>query len=69
MGDIKLAMVIGFAAGFPYALVAILAMALSMGLFSIIGMLLKKLNAKSKLPFAAFLMFGAIVAKLLVLNS
>lgn len=66
-GDLKLAMVIGFTAAFPNALYAVLAMSLSMGLFGIVGILLKKLHAKSKLPLAVFLMFGSIVAKLMEL--
>lgn len=64
-GDVKLAAAVGFAAGFPGVLWAVLAMALSAVLTGAAGMLTKKMGFKTPMPFAGFLTAGLVAARIL----
>jgi len=61
-GDVKLAGAMGFALGYPDILTAMGVMAAGFLLFSLTGILLKRLTLKSMLPFAPFMMTGMVVA-------
>lgn len=64
-GDVKLAAAVGFAAGFPDVLVAILAMALLASLTGGIKIALKKMGRTAPMPFAGFLTGGLVVTMIL----
>ncbi len=64
-GDVKLAAAVGFAAGFPGVLWAVLAMALSAVLTGAAGMLTKKMGYKTPMPFAGFIAAGLVAARIL----
>lgn len=64
-GDVKLAAVVGFAAGFPGVLVAVLIMALAAVATGATGIVLKKMGRKTPMPFAGFLMAGLALTILL----
>jgi prepilin signal peptidase PulO-like enzyme (type II secretory pathway) len=64
-GDVKLAAVVGFAAGFPGVLVAILIMALAAVATGAAGMVLKKMGRTTPMPFAGFLMAGLVLTMIL----
>jgi leader peptidase (prepilin peptidase) / N-methyltransferase len=57
-GDVKLAAVAGFAAGFPGVLAAVLLMALAALMTGGAGMLLGRMGRKTPMPFAGFIMGG-----------
>jgi leader peptidase (prepilin peptidase)/N-methyltransferase len=61
-GDVKLAAAVGFAAGFPDVLAAILAMALLVCLTGGVRILLQKAGRTAPLPFAGFLTGGLVLA-------
>jgi len=62
MGDVKMAALIGLAAGFPLVLVAMFAAALSGGLAAIVLLLLRKKGRKATIPFGPYLSLGAMIA-------
>lgn len=64
-GDIKLAMVIGFAAGFPNVLIAIAVMGLAALASRLWDSQPWSLRMKTQLPFAGFMMIGLLAALLL----
>jgi leader peptidase (prepilin peptidase)/N-methyltransferase len=57
-GDVKLAAAVGFAAGFPDVLMAVLVMALAACLTGVVGAALKKMGRKTPMPFAGFITAG-----------
>ncbi len=61
-GDVKLATLIGFVFGFPNALWALMVGVLAGGVVTIFLLLSHRGNAKSMMPYAPFLSFGALVA-------
>jgi prepilin signal peptidase PulO-like enzyme (type II secretory pathway) len=61
-GDVKLAGVMGLVLGFPAIVTAILFMSISIILYCVIGIWIKKLTLISMFPFAPFMMFGMSVA-------
>ena len=61
-GDVKLAGAIGLVLGWPYVIYGMLAMSALLLVFSIGGMLTKKITLKSMVAFAPFLMGGTLVA-------
>lgn len=61
LGDAYLGFLIGFLVGWPYVLLALM-MAFTIGaFFGIIVILLKKKTMKSRIPFAPFLVIGALI--------
>ena len=61
-GDIKLATLIGLAFGFPDALWALMIGVLAGGIVAILMLLSDRGDAKSQIPYAPFLCFGALIA-------
>jgi prepilin signal peptidase PulO-like enzyme (type II secretory pathway) len=61
-GDVKLAGVMGMVLGYPAIVTAILFMSISIILYCMIGIWIKKLTLISMFPFAPFMMFGMSVA-------
>lgn len=61
MGDVKLAVFIGLILGFPGILPALVVAYLTASLLWI-GVLLKKWNRKTRVPFGPFLALGALVS-------
>ena len=61
-GDVKLAGAMGLALGYPNIISALIIMCAGFLLFSVIGLLIRKLTLKSMLPFAPFMMTGMVVA-------
>lgn len=61
-GDVKLAAAVGFAAGFPGVLVAILAMALITCLTGAVKIALRKMGRTAPMPFAGFITGGLVLA-------
>ena len=61
-GDVKLAGVMGLILGHPAIVTAILFMSLSIILYCVIGIWIKKLTLISMFPFAPFMMFGMMVS-------
>ena len=61
-GDVKLAGAMGLALGYPNIISALIIMCAGFLLFSVIGLLIRKLTLKSMLPFAPFMMTGMAVA-------
>lgn len=64
MGDVKLAFFMGLILGFPAIIAALIISHLS-SLILWVGVLFKRLNRKSQVPFAPFLALGTIVLLLL----
>lgn len=60
-GDVKYALVLGAAAGWPNAVVAIFTAFVSGAVISLILIALKKKTMKQTIPFGPFLIFGTIV--------
>ena len=63
-GDVKLAALIGFAAGFPLVFVALLIGAILGGMTALILVISKKRGRKETIPFGPFLCIAAMVALL-----
>ena len=63
-GDVKLAALIGFAAGFPLVFVALLIGAILGGMTGLILVISKKRGRKETIPFGPFLCIAAMVALL-----
>lgn len=61
-GDVKLAVFMGLFLGWPKILVAIYIAFIIGALVGVVGMILKKINKKSKIAFGPFLIFGTIIA-------
>jgi prepilin signal peptidase PulO-like enzyme (type II secretory pathway) len=61
-GDVKLAAAVGFAAGFPNVLAAVLLMALAAAATGAAGMAARKMGRRTPMPFAGFLMAGLVIA-------
>lgn len=61
-GDVKLAGAMGIALGYPLIITAIGVMAVSLLVFILTGMALKKIYLSTMLPFAPFMMIGYIAA-------
>lgn len=64
-GDVKLAVLIGLALGFPYVLIALL---LGAGTAAVFAVILMKTRDEGFLPYAPFLCLGAMVALLVGVN-
>jgi prepilin signal peptidase PulO-like enzyme (type II secretory pathway) len=64
-GDVKLAAAVGFAAGFPNVLMAVLLMAVLSALAGAAGILARRMGKKTPMPFAGFLMAGLALTLLL----
>ena len=62
---LKLAAAVGFAAGFPGVLAAILVMAVAAGLTGAAGILTKRMGYKTPMPYAGFLATGLVAAMIL----
>lgn len=61
-GDVKLAGAMGIALGYPLIITAIGVMAVSLLVFILTGMALKKIYISTMLPFAPFMIIGYIAA-------
>ncbi|MBI2860805.1 MAG: prepilin peptidase [Chloroflexi bacterium] len=61
-GDVKMAGVIGLAAGFPMVLVAMMVSFVSGGMVAVILLLARRKGRKEAIPFGPFLAAGGIVA-------
>ena len=59
-GDVKLAGAMGLALGYPNILTALVIMSAVFVVFSLVGLILRKLTLKTMLPFAPFMMIGMI---------
>ncbi|WP_304508787.1 prepilin peptidase [Anaerotignum sp.] len=59
-GDIKLAATIGLILGYPNIMIAVMGMCVTLLVFCVGGLLIKKLVKNSTFPFAPFIMFGTI---------
>ncbi|MBQ7129856.1 MAG: prepilin peptidase [Oscillospiraceae bacterium] len=68
-GDVKLAMVITMSLGYPTILTTLLGFSVSLLLFCVIGLLLKKITLKSYLPLGPFLVPGFWVGLIVLLNT
>ncbi len=64
-GDVKLAAVIGFLAGWQGLILSLVGMSLAMGFFSLLLILTKHGNLKSKIAIGPFLSFGLIFSVLI----
>lgn len=64
-GDVKLAAAVGFAAGFPNVLMAMLLMALAAGVTGAVGIRMKRMGRHTPMPYAGFLMGGLALTLLL----
>jgi leader peptidase (prepilin peptidase)/N-methyltransferase len=62
MGDVKLLAVAGLALGFPSALAALMAGILLAGLFSVVGLTIRRLDRRQSVPLGPFLALGIIYA-------
>lgn len=60
-GDIKMLAVCGLMCGIPGIIYVMIRSALVILLYSIVMLLLKKLNLKSEIPYAPFLLFGVLI--------
>jgi prepilin signal peptidase PulO-like enzyme (type II secretory pathway) len=63
-GDVKLAGVMGFSLGYPSILTALAAMSAALLIYSLGGLITRKLTLKSAFPFAPFMMLGLAVSLL-----
>ncbi len=61
-GDVKLATALGLLVGFPSAAVFMVMAFFSGGLYGAIALIAKKAKLKTAVPFAPFLIFGALIA-------
>jgi prepilin signal peptidase PulO-like enzyme (type II secretory pathway) len=61
-GDVKLALFMGLFLGWPKIIVAFYSAFVLGALYGIMGMMLKKVNKKSKVPFGPFLIIGFFLA-------
>ena len=61
LGDIKMLAACGLMCGFPGVLFVMLRAALAILVYSLVMLLLKKLKLSAELPFAPFLLFGALI--------
>jgi len=61
-GDIKLAAGLGMLVGYPSAIVFLFGAFLSGGAYGLLAVLFKKAGLKSAVPFAPFLILGALIA-------
>lgn len=59
-GDVKLAGVMGLTLGYPNIIIAIIVMCAGFLIFSVVGLIIRKLTLKSMLPFAPFMMTGMV---------
>ena len=61
LGDVKLLAVCGLMVGFPGVVYLLIRAMLAMFLVSVVQLLRKKVNAKSELPMAPFVLFAALI--------
>ena len=61
-GDVKLAGAMGLVLGYPNIISAMIIMCAGFVIFSVVGIVIRKLTMKSMLPFAPFMMIGMVVA-------
>ena len=61
-GDVKLAGAMGLALGYPSIVTALIVMSAVFLVYSVGGLMLRKLTLKSMLPFAPFMMSGMVFA-------
>lgn len=61
-GDVKLAGALGIALGWPLLMYGMVAMSAILIIWCAIGLITNKLNLKSKLAFAPFMMAGTVIA-------
>lgn len=61
-GDVKLAIFMGLFLGWPKIIIAMYIAFISGAVIAVIGIGLKKVTKKSKIPFGPFLIFGTIIA-------
>lgn len=66
-GDVKLAGAMGLALGYPNIFTALIVMAAALLIYSLGGLLLKKLTLRSTFPLAPFLMSGMVIALLCII--
>jgi leader peptidase (prepilin peptidase)/N-methyltransferase len=59
-GDIKLAATIGLILGYPNIMIAVMGMCVTLFIFCVGGLVIKKMVKNSTFPFAPFIMFGTI---------
>ncbi len=64
-GDVKLGAAVGFAAGFPNVLMAILLMALLSAMTGGVSIRMKRMGKNTPMPFAGFLMAGLVLTLML----
>jgi prepilin signal peptidase PulO-like enzyme (type II secretory pathway) len=62
MGDVKFMAVAGLILGFPGALAALMAGILLAGLFSVVGLAIRRLHRRQTVPLGPFLAIGVIYA-------
>jgi prepilin signal peptidase PulO-like enzyme (type II secretory pathway) len=62
MGDVKLMAVVGLLLGAPSAMVAVVAGIVLAGLFSVVGLLTRRLSRRQSVPLGPFLAIGAVYA-------
>lgn len=61
-GDVRIGGIMGFTLGWPHVLIGLFLGYLTGALFSVGGLLTKKLNRKSMIPFGPFLFAGTYLA-------
>ncbi|MGE4486018.1 MAG: prepilin peptidase [Oscillospiraceae bacterium] len=61
-GDVKLAGAMGFVLGYPNIIIALAILCAVLFLYTLSGLILKKLTLKSMFPFAPFMMTGMVAA-------
>ncbi|MCI5997602.1 MAG: prepilin peptidase [Peptoniphilaceae bacterium] len=60
-GDLKLMMILAFLVGYPNLIISVFVTMVTMLIYIIIGLIMKKITFKSYIPMAGFIMIGIIV--------
>ena len=66
-GDVKLAGTMGLALGYPAIISGLIIMSVVFVLFTLAGLVTKKLTLKTMVPFAPFMMTGMVFALLYII--